>query len=204
MSTHLQQAIEYIANMPILIKIIALIFCVAIEYVFPIFPGDTIVLIAGFLNAQGALDLLEISLAVLIGSLIGALLGYFIGRYITLNPNKCAWVKKLTSEPGFLRFNSWYQKWGSIFLILNRFMPGVRALFFIAAGSARISLFKVIALGVSSALLFNAVLIAAGYWLGNNTELLLSYFYRFNLIAYIILGAVVVLLLLLWWQKKRS
>lgn len=204
MSEFLSQAVDFIRHMPTVPKILALILAVMVEYVLPVFPGDTVVLLAGFLNAHGALELLEICFAVVIGTILGSLLGYSIGLYIAKNPTKYAWIKKITSSQGFIKFNIWYEKWGSIFLLVNRFIPGIRALFFFAAGSARLPLSKVLVLGMLSALLFNAALIAAGNWLGYNSDLILTYFYRYNFALYILLALALLIAGLWWWRKSHK
>lgn len=181
-----QQIVDTIREMPLLLKFLALTAAVAIEYIFPIFPGDTVVILAGFLNAQGAVDLVEISFAIVLGSLIGAAMAWKLGQLLARDHHKYGWVKRLTASEDFNRFNHWYQKWGFILLLLNRFFPAIRSLLFFAAGAARLSLVKVLVLGGLSAIIFNGCLVLLGYWLGYNAETILAYFYRYNTIAYII------------------
>lgn len=202
-SAFLQQAIDYIRDLPWLLKTLFLTFAIAIEYVLPIFPGDSIVLISGFLSAHNALAVIELCSAVVLGSLIGALCGYYIGLFIASNPNRYQWMSKFTASSGYKKFNQWYQRFGIIFLLLNRFIPGIRALFFIAAGFARLSLVKVLICGMVSALLYNAVLLIIGFWFGNNTDLIMYYFYRYNIVAYIVIGLFLLVFILWWWRKKN-
>lgn len=197
-------AVEYIRQLPMLIKFIFLVFAVLIEYIFPLFPGDTIVLLSGFLNAHGALDLLEISIAIIVGSILGALLGYGIGHLMATKRTKYPWLQKFFPEEALAKWNKWYRKWGTILLLVNRFFPGIRAIFFVAAGAAKVPLVKVLVLGGLSAILFNGCLIVVGYWLGFNAELILTYFYRYNAIALILIMLVIALFVaFFFWQKKR-
>lgn len=180
--------VEYIKDLPHVVKLIALIFSVAIEYILPIYPGDTIVVLAGFLNAQGAFGVIDISVAIVVGSVIGALSAYGLGLLIHNKQNKYPLLKKIVTSDSFKKFNAWYKKWGTTFLILNRFFSGVRALFFIAAGTAKLPLTRVLLFGGLSAILFNGCLILLGYWLGYNAELILKYLYRYNMVFYAVLG----------------
>lgn len=199
-----QQAVEYIRELPLLIKFLALVLSVLMEYIFPVFPGDTIVLLAGFLKAQGAVDLLEITLAVVIGSLLGALFAYSLGVLIAKKRNDWKFLARLLPSATLAKFNLWYRKWGAVFLLLNRFFPGIRALFFVAAGAIRLPIIKVLTLGCLSAILFNGCLILLGYWLGYNADDILMYFYRYNTVAFILLALVVGLFIIYFiWQKKR-
>lgn len=202
MPAYLQNIVDYVQHLPAITKTLVLIFSVATEYVFPIFPGDTVVLLAGFLNAHGAVDLVEVIIAVIIGSLLGAYLGYQIGRIFLKEPYTYSWARRLATSNGFAQFNTWYQKWGTLFLLFNRFFPGIRALFFMAAGAIGLPLFRVLALGTVSAVLFNACLVLLGYWLGFNAERILDYFYRFNAVAYVLI-AIAIIAGVYWWRKKH-
>lgn len=205
MQAFLQRVVDYIDQLPVVFKYLALILSVAIEYILPIFPGDTIVLLAGFLKAKEAIGFLEISISVVVGSVLGALLGYGLGRLLKKNHHKYRWVKTFTEAENFDKFNRWYRKWGVIFLLANRFLPGIRALFFIAAGAAQLPMAKVIILGTASAILYNGCLIALGYWLGYNSDLMIQFFYRYNAVAYglIVLAAAGILAYFLIKRRKK-
>jgi membrane protein DedA with SNARE-associated domain len=203
MSGYLQNVVDYVRDLPALTKLLTLIFSVAIEYVFPIFPGDTIVLLAGFLHARGAIDLFLVMTSVIVGSILGAYLGYQIGFHLMKKPYKYLWAERIANSAGYTHFNVWYKKWGAWLLLFNRFIHGIRAVFFIAAGASRLPVLKVVTLGTLSAIIFNGCLIVLGYWLGYDTERILTYFYRFNLLVYLFLAAVIGSALY-WWRKKRS
>lgn len=203
-SGFLERSIDYIGSLPDLLKTVALAFFVFIEYIFPIFPGDTIVLVAGFLNAEGALDIIDFFVAVVAGTVLGAFLGYKIGVFIALNPHKYQWTKKIINSQGFKDFNRWYKKWGVILILINRFIPGIRALFFVAAGSARLNLSMVLSLGLISALIFSAAIFGIGYFLSYNSDLILSFFYRYTSFFYATIALISVFIILVYWWKKRK
>lgn len=203
MSDLLHEAVDFVRDLPLLIKFLVLTFSVGIEYIFPVFPGDTIVLLAGFLKARGALDLLEICLSIVIGTIFGSLLAYKLGQLIATKRFKYRWIKYLTSSESFEKFNAWYQRWGTIFLLLNRFFPGIRALFFVAAGAAKLPIAKVLILGALSAILFNGCLLIFGYLVGYNVELILRYLYQYSTTVYLLMGFFLGLFFVYWWQKKR-
>ena len=204
MQDFIQQAVEYIRDLPSVVKLIALIFSVALEYIFPIFPGDTIVLLAGFLKAYDALLLLDISLAIFIGTLLGSSIAYAIGRHIYRYHGSFRLLQTLVKSQGYRHFAQWYSKWGMWFLIFNRFFPGIRALFFVAAGMERISIAKVLFLGGLSALLYNACLVALGYFLGFNAELILRFFYQYTALAMTLLTGAFLLLIFFFWRATRK
>lgn len=199
----LRQIIDYIHELPFVIKMLALTLSVAIEYIFPIFPGDTIVLVAGFLNAYDAITLLEISISVLLGTLIGSSLSYGFGRLIATHKTKSRWIMGLVSHDAYRQFDAWYEKWGAWFLLFNRFFPGIRALFFLLAGMEKKSMALVLFLGGLSAVLFNSILILVGYAVGFNVERILTYFYRWNAVAITSLFIIAIGVLIYFWLRNR-
>lgn len=197
--------IEYIRQLPAFIKIFILLVSVAIEYIFPIYPGDTLVVLAGFFSAQEALGFLDVSIAIICGSIIGSFMAYKLGALLAKPEHKYAWVKNLTSSQMFAKFNAWYYRYGVYFMIFHRFIPGIRALFFIAAGSAKLSFARVMVLGAISAFLYNGCLILLGYWLGFNAELIIDFLYRYALIAYaIIIIALILGLGFIFFSNRKS
>lgn len=204
MPDFLHHAITYIHGLPNFVKSLALIFSVALEYVFPPFPGDTIVLFAGFLNAYEAMQLMLTCVSIIIGTLLGSTLAYGIGRLMIAYEQKSKWVANLTQTEGYQKFGIWYRKWGGWFLLFNRFFPGIRALFFLVAGAEKVSITKVLILGGLSAVLYNACLFAIGYVVGFNADMILIYVYRFNVIALSLLLLFIALFLFWVWKKNRK
>ena len=202
MTGYLQDIVDYVAHLPALTKALVIILSMTLQYVFPIFPGDTIVIFAGFLHARGATDLLPVSISIIIGTVIGCFLGYRIGYFLFREPYRYRWIKNIATSKSFGTFNIWYQKWGSWFLLFNRFFHGIRAMFFIAAGAARLPLFRVLYLGAFSAIMFNGCLLGLGYWIGDDTDRILEFLYGFNLLAYSLIALVVGLIIIYWWRKK--
>jgi membrane-associated protein len=68
------------------------------------------------------------------------------------------------------RFEAAYRRWGGWLLLANRFLPGVRAFLFVAAGAVRLPLPRVLALGAVSAAAWNALLLGAGGLLARNAD----------------------------------
>lgn len=161
-----------------------------IEYVFPPFPGDTIVLMGAFLVGARGWDPLPVYAAVNLGGAAGMALTHACGRFLARrdaawrlrSPRWARLARRLDPLlPLLARRPAWY-------LLLNRFLPSVRALLFVAAGRAGVSLPRTLLLGGLSALLWNALLLAAGAAIGDNFERLAGLFARYNLAAWIAIG----------------
>ena len=83
-----------------------------------------------------------------------------------------------------------FERHGALYLTINRFLPGIRAFFFVAAGMARLSIWRVAFWGGLSAILWNLLVIGAGYALGGNLERLQALFARYTTIAWVLIGLV--------------
>ena len=123
-----------------------------IEYVFPPAPGEITTVLGVFLSISGGWPLGGVFAVALIGSVVGgAVAWWFGGRFQGATPKRLAPLVK-----GF-------QRHGAAYLIVNRFLPGIRPLFFVAAGIAGMPGRKVLMYAAISAALWNAGLVAAGW-----------------------------------------
>jgi membrane protein DedA with SNARE-associated domain len=183
----------------------ALLFGAAfIEYVFPPFPGDMVVLLGAWYAVQGQLSWPLAFLAVTAGSVAGALvdhrLGVLLGRGLAHG-----WADRLGLNPDRLaRFEASYRRWGALLLVANRFLPGVRAFLFVAAGASGVPARAVLVYGGLSAVLWNAGLLAAGAYLAHSLEELIALLRSYTQVAWIVLGAAALLATLVWLRRRMA
>lgn len=176
-----------------------------IEYLFPPFPGDSITLFGVFLAASSGYAIAWVYVALNVGALAGGMSTYALGRWIA--------TKREHRTPRFLRGQQVrraidkvlerFERHGAAYLALNRFVPALRSVFFLAAGMARLPAWRVALWGTLSALAWNAILMAAGWAVGENYELLAAWVRTYS---YVALGAValVIVVLLVRWLVRRS
>ncbi len=107
-----------------------------IEYVFPPFPGDLLVVLGAWYATHGELSWPVTFAAVTVGAVLGAAVDWRVGRWLGARIGERAAAGRLDREK-VLRFEAAYRRWGPAFLVANRFLPGIRGLFFLAAGAAR-------------------------------------------------------------------
>jgi membrane-associated protein len=92
-----------------------------------------------------------------------------------------------------------------MFLAVNRFLPALRAFFFVGAGLSRMSAGPVIVFGGISAALWNALLMALGYAVGNNWEALSELAERYTAATLILIVlAVVAIGGRFVWDNRRA
>lgn len=154
------------------------------EYVIPVFPGDSVSLLGGVLYAAYGWSLPLVFAALMLGSIIGSFLSYQLGTL---------WERKRQSDEASKldRIVGGFRRYGDWFLVLNRFFPGVRALFFVAAGLARMPLRRVLFFSAISAAAWNALLLAGGVAVGNNLPRLQGWLSTYSLVAWGVIAAVV-------------
>jgi membrane-associated protein len=194
----LEGFLQELQSLPIWVTYLALFAAALIEYVLPPVPGDTIVVAGAVLVGGFGWSLAGVYGVVTLGALVGAALDYELGRWLVrsgryerIKPSRRAVVDDLVQRLG---------RHGAVYLVLNRFLPGIRAFFFVAAGLAGIRLPAVLLWAGLSAMAWNALLVAAGYALGDNLEALETWFQRYTAVAWTVVG-----LILAWvvWQVLR-
>jgi membrane protein DedA with SNARE-associated domain len=164
----------------------------AIEYVFPPAPGDVVALGATFLAATADYSPILVYVALTGGSVVGSALAYWIGAAIGRDESR--WPKLLRRpipRRAIGAVLARFDRQGMAFVAVNRFIPAVRAVVFFAAGMAKLPLPNVLAWGALSAALYNAVILAIGYAVGDNYELLKTIFQRYTIVALVVVALVI-------------
>lgn len=176
---------------------------VVIEYVFPPFPGDVVTVLAASLVIAASWSWLGVMSALMVGSVIGAALTFELG---------VRWARRRAGHshvghPNALRLDrlvARFRRHGAVYLVLNRFVPGVRSLFFVAAGLAGMSRTAVYVYGALSSLVWNLALFGAGAALGANYDRLEHLVRTYTTVSIVTLGAVVAVWAAVTWLRRRS
>jgi membrane protein DedA with SNARE-associated domain len=177
-----------------------------VEYVFPPFPGDLVVVLGAWYAVHGELSWPATFVSVTSGALAGAWVDYRIGARLGRRLDRRAAQRSPELEARLARFEASYRRWGVALLLLNRFLPGIRAFIFVAAGASGIPLRKVLLAGAVSAALWNALLLAAGATLAENVDDLVRLFERYTRVAWVVVavgGLAAVAVLLLRRRRRR-
>lgn len=161
-----------------------------VEYVFPPFPGDTLVVLGAWYAVNGSISWPVAFVATTAGAVLGAWIDYRAGVALGAalergaarrSPVTLDHVRKV--EAGYARFGEW-------FLLANRFLPGIRAFLFVGAGAARLPLRKVLVWGGISAAAWNALLLLAGAFLVRNLEEFADLLRRYTTVAWVVMALV--------------
>jgi len=178
----------------------------AIEYVFPPVPGDTVALFAVALAVRAQLSWVFVYLSMTFGALLGGLAAWGFGLWLANHEE--SWPSFLKT-PGATRaldaVRRGYEQHGAMYLVVNRFLPALRAFFFVGAGMSRMNVGPVIVFGGISAALWNALLMGVGYAVGNNWDVLRDMAERYAVATLILVViAVIGLIARFVWESRRA
>ena len=177
----------------------------AIEYVFPPVPGDTVALFAVALAVRAQLSWVLVYVSMTLGALLGGLAAWGFGVWLANHEE--SWPSFLKS-PGATRaldaVRRGYDRHGAMYLVANRFLPALRAFFFVGAGVSRMNVGPVIVFGGISAAIWNALLMGIGYAVGSNWDVLLDLAERYAVatLILVVIAAVGVIARFVWDGRR--
>lgn len=140
-----------------------------LENVFPPIPSELIMPLAGYLAAEGRLDLVLVLAAGTAGSVAGALVWYELARllgearFLALIDRWGLWAT-LTRDDAE-RALDWFRRRGAWAVFLGRMVPAVRTLISVPAGLAGMGRLPFLAWTALGSLIWCSLLTAAGYLL---------------------------------------
>jgi membrane-associated protein len=177
-----------------------------VEYVFPPFPGDTLVLLGAWYAVHGELSWPVTFLSVTLGAIAGAWIDYQVGAALGRRLDRSAERRGPLTADRLHRVEQGYRRYGVWFLVANRFLPGVRAFLFLAAGASGMPMSRVLLYGGISAAVWNALLLVAGAYLVRNLDEMVQLLERYTNTAWVVIAVAAVLLLLraLWLRRANQ
>jgi membrane protein DedA with SNARE-associated domain len=154
-------------------------------------PSELVMPFAGFLVADGKMDLFIVILISSAASLTGSLVSYFaayygekemihkFGKLFFLDRKELEWTEK------------WFKKHGDATVFVSRFVPVIRHLISLPAGLARMKLRHFVVSTLAGATLWNTFLLWAGIQLRERWDLVGKYSGQLDviIIALILAGA---------------
>jgi membrane protein DedA with SNARE-associated domain len=164
-------------------------------------PGETALLLGGFLSYQGKLNLFLVIVVTVIGGILGDSAGYEIGRHLGDRIRRTSLGRKI-GEDRWDRARTYVRKKGAKAVLLGRFVGILRALVPAVAGDSRMPYPKFLLWNVIGALVWGPSVVVAGYLAGRSWRALETYLSRggFTLFTLTVLGFVILHLV----RKRRS
>ncbi len=157
---------------------------------------------AGYLAYQGEMSLLAVIAVGIVGSVAGALFNYYLamhfGRSFLLRYGKYLFIQPQTLN----KLEIFFQKHGELSTFNGRLIPGIRQLISLPAGLARMNLWRFSFYSALGAGIWVIVLVALGYLLGSNQELISKYLHTATLMA--LAGVTLLTLLYLLYHRRKA
>jgi membrane protein DedA with SNARE-associated domain len=171
-----------------------------LESTFVPLPSETTMIPLGYLVQQGRMEMAPVLFLSVAGTLIGSLFNYWIarslgrwaliryGRYFLINEEKLHWLE------------NYFESHGPISIFTGRLILGVRHVISFPAGLSKMDLKKFCLYTTLGGGLWMSILVALGYFIGENQELMHQYLH------WIIGGlmAFLVILIAFYMYSKRK
>lgn len=163
-------------------------------------PSEAVMPFAGVLWFLGKMSFGPIVIFSTLGSVTGSLISYYAGLYggrpLIQKYGKYA----LLNEHDLALTESFFEKYGDKTIFMSRFIPVVRHLVSIPAGTGKMNIFKFIFYTILGAGMWNSFLTYAGYYLGSNwTEIR-----KWSEVIDLVLVAAIIALVVLYFYRRRK
>ncbi|MCX5345246.1 DedA family protein [Streptomyces sp. R-74717] len=179
---------------------------IALENLFPPLPSEVILPLTGFAAGQGVIGLASALFWTTLGSVVGAVVLYWIGMLFGRDRMHAIWARlPLVRSSDLERTERWFAEHGTKAVLLGRMVPIFRSLISVPAGVERMSLPLFVTLTAVGSLLWNSVLVMAGYWLGDRWDLVETYVgFLSKAVLVLVLAAVIVYVSLRLRSRPRE
>ncbi len=164
----LQSVLDTLREWPPFVVYLLLFAGAFLEYIVPPVPGDMFVMAGAVLVAAFGWHFLPVLAVVTLGAVLGAWLDFLLGKWLVRSGRLAKFGDR--GQGAISGIVDQMRRRGPAYLAVNRFVPGLRAFFFVAAGIAGLTTGQVILWSTVSALAWNAMLVGIGYALGDNLE----------------------------------
>ena len=178
------------------------VFLMVAENLFPPIPSEVILPLAGFLVWRDDLGFVPVLGVSILGSLLGAFILYSLGRWggreLVLRHARLLRVKEAELD----RADDWFDRYGGVVVLVGRLVPGVRSVVSIPAGMAEMPLGQFALLTTLGSSVWNALLIGAGWTLGENWERVSHFVDSVSNYALVVLLLAAIGLGIWWWRRR--
>ncbi len=166
-------------------------------------PDEWLLTFAGYLVFKGHLHLIPAYASASLGSMCGITVSYGLGRSLGLFViHHYGRLFRITPEE-LDRVHAWFDRFGTWTLLIGYFIPGVRHLTAVVAGTSKLRplLFSIFA--YSGALIWSATFMGLGYYFGERWSQVLAQVQR-HLIILTWISLALIVIYLVWRHQRKS
>ena len=167
-------------------------------------PGDTLLLSAGVLAAQGKLSLIAVMAVVAAGAIAGDNTGYFIGRHA--GPRLFRKKKSLIFRQEYLRRSEqFFEKYGSKTMLISHIIVVIRTFAPVVAGMSNMPYVRFAVFDAIGDVIWAVAVTFVGFWFGSRIPNISHYVLLVIILAFVIsFGPFVYRLVRLRLQRRRA
>jgi membrane protein DedA with SNARE-associated domain len=169
----MEDVLEFVRSSQSAWTLVVLFVAAALEYMVPPLPADSGVLAGSLWVVTGVWSFETVFIVAVAGGLVGALSHYVLGRMLATPDGGVRgqrFIERMTGKGNFAKFVDRLRRYGYVVIAVNRALPGIRSVTFIAAGALKLPLAKTMLFGLISNLAWTLVLLLVGTTLGGNWE----------------------------------
>lgn len=176
-----------------------------LETVFPPLPSEVILPLAGYLAERGRMSLVAVLVAATLGALVGSWVLYGIGARLGRERSATLLARlPLVDVEDVNGAIAWFDRHGPWAVLFGRLVPGVRSLVSLPAGASTMSLARFSVLTVIGSLIWNSVLVGAGFALGTQWRTVERYAGVLDTVVYAALAGCVGLFVVRQVRRRRQ
>ncbi len=173
-------------------------FGLVIVFVGTFFEGEVFAIIGGFLAYRGSQSLQVVMSLAFTGSFLGDLAVFLFARYFSNH----RWVQRWIRKPKFAKALRLVDRFHAYFVIVNRYVYGLRMPGLIALGLSSITVPRFLVLNFIGAGLWAAIFTSIGYVFGYSISSVFAQLEAVEHAAiYVLIGIAVILALYLAWRQ---
>lgn len=202
MPTELIDIIQTIAEWPASTLASLSLIAGFIEYILPILPGDTAVVALGAIAPYSGFSAWLVWALTTAASTVGGLVSFGFGLWIRQSRFFSKFLERHRKSIDVIVER--FEKRGAAYLAVNRFIPGLRSFFFIAAAFAELRVWQVLLWGFLSSAAWMGMLVVIAVALSTNLARLDSAVGTMNTILVAVAVGIVLWLAWLVWKSRHS
>lgn len=172
-----------------------------VPFVGSVFPGGTLIYLAGIFAAQGYFKVGDVIIFATLGAIIGDYSGYALGRW----GGKFIESKNIVNPKYINKGQEFFNKYGAKSIFWGRFVGATRAFIPFIAGTSKMKQRTFFLWNVAGAIFWAVVHVLLGYFSGNIiTEIIRRWTHRLNFVVYICLAAIAIYLVSTFLIKNKK